>query len=104
AQEIFAFAQAVLDGEESYISPAQTPITYIEPRYSPEDAVMLTDGRIMIPARYVYWADDPWVQEYGFSPKPNMRIQTAILKNVDGEWKIDESSIWICIGDCEDVL
>lgn len=104
AIEIFAFAQAVLDGEETYISPDQRPITYFEARFDPADAVLLADERIMIPTHYIYWADDPWVQEHGFSPDPNMQVMAVILENVDGEWKIDESSISQCLGECDAVL
>lgn len=103
AVKIWEFSQGLLEGEETYISPTQTPIIYFEPRYDPNEGVMLADGRMMIPATYVYWADDPWVQEYGFSSEPNMSTAAVVLKEVDGEWRIDESAIWICIGECEDV-
>jgi hypothetical protein len=101
AIEIFEFAQAVLDGEETYISSWQTPTTYFERRFDPADAVLLADGRIMIPTRYIYWADDPWMQEHGFSPSPTVVTTAMILERVEGEWKIDESPISLCIGECD---
>jgi hypothetical protein len=103
ASEIFEFAQAVLDGEETYISPDQTPITYFEARFNPEDAVLLADGQIMIPTRYVYWAEDPWGQKYGFALEPNMQSRAIVLEQVDGQWKIDDSLTWICFGVCENL-
>jgi hypothetical protein len=101
AVKIYEFAQAVLDGEATYISPDQTPITYFEARFDPGDAVLLADGRIMIPSRYVYWVQDPWGQKYGFALEPNMQSRAIVLEQVDGQWKIDDSLTWICFGECE---
>jgi hypothetical protein len=103
AVEIYKFAQAVLDGEETYISPEETPITYFEARFNPEDAMLLADGRIMIPTRYGYWAEDPWGQRYGFALEPNMQSRAIVLEQVDGQWKIDDSLTWICFGVCENM-
>lgn len=103
ARETWQYGQSVLDGEITDVVMFDS-VTYFEPRFDPADAVMLEDGRIMIPTRYVYWAEDPWIQEYGFSSEPNVRTAAVILENVDGEWKIDESAIWICVGECDDVF
>lgn len=101
AMEIYAFAEAVLKGDETY-NPTEETITYMEARYDPLDAVLLADGRIMIPTRYVYWAEDPWGQHYGFSAGPNMQTAAMVLEQIDGEWKIDEPLTWICFGECEE--
>jgi hypothetical protein len=102
AVEIFRFAQGVLEGTETYISQGQTPTTYFEPRFDPADAVLLADGRIMIPTRYIYWQEDPWLQEYGLSTEPTLTTSPIVLENVDGEWKIDESFFLVCIGECDE--
>lgn len=96
ALEIFAFAQAFIDGEASYTASDQQMLTYYEARYDPADAVLLADGRIMIPTRYVFWAEDPWGLKYGFASEMNLLSAAIVLEQVDGQWKIDEaSSIWI---------
>lgn len=104
ALEIWTFSKSVLEGTNKVPPSEFDPLVYYEARFNPDDAVMLADGRLMVPTTYVYWANDPWIQEYGLSSEPTMRTAAAILKQVDGEWRIDESAIWICIGGCEDVL
>jgi hypothetical protein len=56
-----------------------------------------------MPTLYVYWAEDPWGQRYGFALEPNMQSRAIVLEQVDGQWKIDDSLAWICFGECEDV-
>ncbi len=96
ALETFAFAQAFIDGEASYTASDQQMLTYYEARYDPADTVLLADGRIMIPTRYVFWAEDPWGLKYGYASEMNLLSAAIVLEQVDGQWKIDEaSSIWL---------
>jgi hypothetical protein len=100
ALESFEFAQGVLDGDHAYNSFQAPPIVYFESRFNPDETVLLDDGRIMVPTTYVYWAEDPWVQAQGISPDGTLVSSALILKLVEGEWKIDELGIPICIGEC----
>jgi hypothetical protein len=52
----------------------------------------------------VYWAEDPYVQQYGFAQDPNVTLVTYILREVDGQWLIDEQDIPICFGDCDSLF
>jgi hypothetical protein len=100
ALDMWEYSRIVLESDGG----PTVPRTFYEARFNPDDAVLLRDGRLMLPTTYVYFADDPWVGAYGFSPEPNMKTAAVVMKQVDGEWKIDESAIWICIGECADVL
>lgn len=73
-------------------------------RYNPDNAMMLADGRMMLFGQGAYWAEDPLVQEYGFARNPNATLVAYVLRNVDGQWLIDEQDIPICFGDCDSVL
>lgn len=104
ALESFEFAQGVLDGDHAYNSFQAPSIIYSESRFNPDETVLLGDGRIMVPTTYVYWAEDPWVQAHGISPDATLVSSALILKLVDGEWKIDEIGLSICIGECDTYL
>lgn len=77
---------------------------YWEWRYNQGNAVMLADGRMMIFALPVYWAEDPYIQQYGLAHGPNVTLTAFVLRNADGQWLIDEQDIPICFGDCDSVL
>lgn len=114
AAESFSFAQELLDAGTGVpiesprggmvYSDQGVPNVFFEGRFSPEDAVLLADDRIMVPLRYVYWAEDPWFQAYGLSTQPNLIITSMVLENVGGEWLIDEAVHNVCIGACQGVF
>jgi hypothetical protein len=83
---------------ESGVSPSNA---HWEWRYNPDNSVMLADGRMMLFGQGAYWAEDPQIQEYGFAPDPNATLVAFILREVDGQWLIDEQDIPICFGDCD---
>lgn len=74
-----------------------------EPVFLPEQAIQLADGRIAIPMSYLVPRNaepDPgfWVSDDSSA----LAIEIQIFRSVDGQWVMDESIPWGCVGDCEE--
>lgn len=72
-------------------APSRDEIPYIGEAYNPHLAVALSDGRIAIPATYLFRADD--------MPRDEFLIVLYILAEEENSWLIDEM-IYLCVGAC----
>ena len=71
--------------------------------YNPTLAVSLEDDRVLIPQTDMSWFRTPELAAQYATPPSDQYVGgwVTILKNVDGEWKVDEQ-LTVCIGECSD--
>ncbi len=97
-EEIWNASRELLEGPNPAFDPF---LLYFEHRFNPENALMMSDGRILIPATRLLWEDDPMVQAYGVPDQEIFTSEAVILEKLDCQWLVDETNIWICVGECD---
>ena len=70
--------------------------------YNPASAVVLEDGRVLIPQTEMWWSSTSLFPGLFATPPTDQYVSgwVTVLEDVDGEWKVDER-LEVCIGECD---